>query len=84
MTRDEFNEKYKDYLEENHYGLALTNEEAINYLDEKFQTFTKRPDFKFMQIKSKFNWFCFYAEGITSEEQLEVEEKLKEIHTQKV
>lgn len=80
MTTPEFNEKYKDFLEEGHYGLALIDEEAIAYLDEKFQDFIKRPDFKYSQIKSKWNYYCFYADGITSEEQMEVEDKLKEIH----
>lgn len=80
MKTDQFNEKYKDFLEEGHYGLALIDEEAIAYLDEKFQEFTKRPDFKYSQIKSKWNYFCFYADGITAEEQIEVENKLKEIH----
>jgi len=80
MTTNEFNEKYKDFLGERHYGLDLGKEEAIAYLDEKFQEFTKRPDFKYYQIKSKFNWFCFYADGITAEEQQEVEGKLKEIY----
>jgi hypothetical protein len=80
MTTEQFDEKYKDFLEEGHYGLALANEEAIAYLDEKFQEFIKRPDFKYSQIKSKFNFFCFYADGITAEEQTEVENKLKEIY----
>lgn len=80
MTTTEFNEKYKDFLEERHYGLDLNNPEAIAYLDEKFQEFIKRPDFKYSQIKCKWNYFCFYANGITAEEQIEVENKLKEIH----
>ena len=83
MTTDQFNEKYKDFLEEGHYGLALIGDEAIAYLDEKFQEFIKRPDFKYSQIKSKFNFFCFYADGITAEEQTEVEDKLKQIYTTK-
>ena len=81
MNCHQFNEKYKDFLEEGHYGLDLDKPEAIAYLDEKFQEFIKRPDFKFSQIKSKFDWFCFYANGITAEEQIEVENKLTEIYT---
>ncbi len=82
MTTQQFNEKYKPFLEEGHYGLDLAKPEAITYLDERFQEFTQRPDFKYAQIKSKFNWFCFYADGITTEERTEVENKLKEIYSQ--
>jgi hypothetical protein len=82
MTTQQFNEKYKAFLEEGHYGLALAKPEAITYLDERFQEFTQRPDFKYAQIKAKFNWFCFYADGITMDERTEVENKLKEIYSQ--
>jgi hypothetical protein len=80
MNTQEFNEKYKAFLEEGHYGLDLDKPEAIAYLDERFQEFTQRPNFKFTQIKAKFNWFCFYADGVTLEERTEVENKLKEIY----
>jgi hypothetical protein len=80
MNSGQFNEKYKDFLEEGHYGLDLDKPEAIAYLDEKFQEFIKRPNFKYFQIKAKFDWFCFYAYGVTVPEILEVEEKLQEIY----
>ena len=32
-----FNEKYKDYLEEGHYGLALEEKSVIKYLDDIFK-----------------------------------------------
>lgn len=80
-TAEAFNEKYKYFLEEGHYGLALSDPRAIQYLDKKFQEFIKRPDFKFSQIKAKFNSFCFYADGITIEEQNEVEKALKDIYS---
>lgn len=79
MTADEFNAKYKDYLEEGHYGLDLHKEEVIAYLDEVFQELIQIPGFKYSQIKSKFNWYCFYAEGVTPEKRVEIELKLKEI-----
>ncbi len=81
MTSEEFNLKYKNYLEDGFYGLALNNEKAIQYLDEKFQEFVKRPDFKYSQIKSKFNSFCFYADGISAEEQYEIEDDLAKIYS---
>lgn len=61
MTIQEFNEKYKEYLEEGHYGLGLDNPKIIDYLDNKFQELIKIPGFKFQQIKAKFNWYRFYA-----------------------
>jgi hypothetical protein len=80
MTAEQFNEKYKDFLEEGHYGLDLHNPEAIKYLDNEFQELIKIPGFKYAQIKSKFNWFCFYADRISLEKKQEIENKLKEIY----
>ena len=61
MTLDDFNEKYKDYLERGHYGLDIDNPKVIEYLDGKFQQFIKVSGFKFTQIIMKFNFVCFYA-----------------------
>ena len=33
MTVNEFNKKYKDYLEEGHYGLDINIPSVVNYLD---------------------------------------------------
>jgi len=77
----EFNEKYKDFLEENYYGCSLDLPEALEYLDVKFQEFVKRPDFKYHQIKSKWNYFCFYAKGLSNEERSEVELELNRIYS---
>lgn len=79
-TSKEFNEKYKDYLNENHYGLALDNSEVIKYLNDEFQELIKIPNFKYYQIKGKFNWFSFYAEGVSLEKRREIETKIKEIY----
>lgn len=81
LTAAQFNQKYKEYLEEGHYGLDLHKIEAIEYLDKEFQEFTKIPNFSYSQIKSKFNWFCFYNKGISREKTQEVEGKLKEIYS---
>lgn len=80
MSSTEFNEKYKDFLEEGHYGLDLEHPEAVEYLDTEFQEFIKIAGFTYSQIKSKFNWFCFYNEGVSAEKTREVESKLKEIY----
>lgn len=62
MTNKEFNEKYKDYLEEGHYGLAINISTVAEYLDSKFQEFIQVPGFKYSQIKLKFNMSRFYCE----------------------
>ena len=54
MTSEEFNEKYKDYLEERHYGLDINIPEIIEYLDDVFQDLIKIPGFKYSQIKIKY------------------------------
>lgn len=59
-TTEEFNKKYKDYLEEGHYGLDIQNEYIIEYLDKQFEDLIKIPGFKYSQIKMKFNSSRFY------------------------
>jgi hypothetical protein len=61
MTVSEFNEKYKEYLEERHYGLAIFTPSIIKYLDEMFQGLIKIPGFKYTQIKEKFGSGRFYT-----------------------
>lgn len=79
MTANEFNDKYKSFLEESHYGLGFDNEEFTNWLDAKFQEFTLKPGFIYSQIKVKFGFGRFYCKGLTNEEVSEVENKLTEI-----
>lgn len=55
MTIEEFDKKYRDYLEDGHYGLDINNLEVIEYLDQIFQDLIKFPEFKYSQIKTKFN-----------------------------
>ena len=61
MTASEFNEKYKEYLEEGHYGLDISTPSIIKYLDEIFQGLIKIPGFKYSQIKEKFSTSRFYT-----------------------
>lgn len=60
MKVNEFNEKYKEYLEEGHYGLDINSPNIIKYLDELFQDLIKIPGFKYSQIKEKFGSSRFY------------------------
>lgn len=62
MTTSDFNEKYSKYLEGNHYGLAISIPKVIEYLDGEFQMeINRNPDFKYQQIKTKFNYICVYT-----------------------
>ena len=61
MTVEEFNIKYKDYLEEGHYGLDIDDPFITNYLDNQFQQLIKINGFKYTQIKLKFNSCRFYT-----------------------
>ena len=79
MTIQEFNEKYKQYLEERHYGLDVGDAEFIQWLDKRFQEFIQKPGFSYSQIKSKFGMGRFYCEGLTREETSEVELKISQL-----
>ena len=79
MTTVEFNEKYKEYLEDRHYGMSIPNEKVITALDKVFeQTLTKIPGFKYSQIKMKFNQARFYS-NLGMETNLMVELLIQEI-----
>lgn len=61
MTVNQFNEKYRDYLEEGHYGLDINIPSVIEYLDTIFDKgLVTIPGFKYSQIKLKFNMARFY------------------------
>jgi hypothetical protein len=76
MTPTEFNEKYKDFLEEGYYGLSISNDQLTEWLDSKFQEFIQLPNFSYLQIKSKFGMGVFYCQGLTTEQIREVEKKI--------
>ncbi len=66
MTTTEFNDKYKDKLEEGHYGLAIGNEAVITYLDGVFgRLVVDGTDFTYSQIKLKFGTARVYLESDT-------------------
>lgn len=80
MTAQEFNVKWGAFLEEGHYGLDLHKPEVIEYLDREFEELSLLPGFKYSQIKSKFHWFCFYAEGVSNDKIFEIENKIKQLY----
>lgn len=62
-TTTEFNEKYKQYLEEGFYGLAIIDEQVIEMLDKEFEKeIAVNPSFKYKQIKTKFGYANVYAD----------------------
>jgi hypothetical protein len=79
MTQEEFNEKYKDYIEKGYYGLAFGDDEFVDWLDIKFQEFIKEPNFNFAQVKSKFGWGRFFCYGLSQDKVREVEERITKI-----
>lgn len=54
MTKEEFNEKYKDYIEEGYPGMELTNKTLIWYIDKAFEDIVKIPNFKLKKITYEF------------------------------
>ena len=67
MTAEDFNEKYKDYIEPRFedQGLMINCPKTIDFLDEIFSTVLVHiPDFKYSQIKLKFNTSRVYMEPV--------------------
>lgn len=61
MTRNEFNEKYKDYLVKGYYGLEFDIPSVTKFLDGIFTDIVWIPAFSYSQIKLKFGMARFYA-----------------------
>jgi uncharacterized membrane protein len=77
MTTEEFNEKYKNYIEDGHYGLDIYNQNVIEYLDNQFQELIKIPNFSYSQIKTKFNSVRFYCENVDLNKIREIETEIE-------
>lgn len=60
-TSKEFNEKYKDYIEEGHYGMDISEPSVLAYVDQIFNDLTQIPGFKYQQIKTKFGLARVYT-----------------------
>lgn len=61
MNKQDFNKKYSSYIEEGFIGLEFENNRVIRFLDDVFTDLIKIPNFKFSQIKLKFNCARFYS-----------------------
>lgn len=60
MTRQEFNEKYKQWIPEGWSGLDFDVPQVTEYLDQAMQDLIMIPGFELHQIKLKFDWPRFY------------------------
>lgn len=60
-TNKEFNEKYKNYIEEGHYGMDIGEPSVLAYVDQIFNDLTQIPGFKYQQIKTKFGLARVYT-----------------------
>ena len=60
-TTTEFNTKYKDYLEEGHYGMSIEEPSILTYVDQIFNDLIKIPGFQFSQIKTKYGLARVYT-----------------------
>jgi len=78
-TAKEFNEKYGNFLEEGHYGMAIDLPEIVDFLDHIFQDLVKINGFKYIQIKVKFGYARFYTKGISSDMCYMIEGKLNQM-----
>jgi hypothetical protein len=74
MTKEEFNIKYKDFIETRTYlnkygelvtqsfdGLEFDIKEVTLFLDNIFESLSKIPGFTYSQIKLKFGMTRFYS-----------------------
>lgn len=60
-TNQEFNDKYKEYLEEGNYGMDIGEPSVLAYVDQIFNDLTHIPGFKYQQIKTKFGLARVYT-----------------------
>ena len=60
-TNKEFNDKYKEYIEEGHYGMDIEESSVLAYVDEIFNDLIQIPGFKYQQIKTKYGLARVYT-----------------------
>lgn len=60
-TTKEFNEKYKEYIEEGHYGMDINEPSVLTYVDQIFNDLIKIPGFQFSQVKTKYGLARVYT-----------------------
>lgn len=80
LNVSEFNKKWKDHLEQGHYGLAINDLKVIQYLDSEFTKFKETvPNFTYSQIKLKFNTARVYMQPYNLIDIVTMENKINSI-----
>ena len=79
LTLEQFNAKYKNFLEDRFYGLAINNQKVIDYLDAEFEMEITNGDFQYSQIKTKFDSVrCYTNSDKNSKWESHIQELLKD------
>lgn len=60
-TIEEFNNKYKEYIDEGHSGMSINEPSVLAYVDQVFNDLTLIPGFKYQEIKTKFGLARVYT-----------------------
>lgn len=60
-TIEEFNDKYKEYIDEDNYGMDINEPSVLTYVDQVFTDLIQIPGFKYQQIKTKFGLARVYT-----------------------
>lgn len=60
-TSKEFNDKYKEYIDDSHYGMDINEPSVLAYVDHIFGDLVKIPGFKYQQVKTKFGLARVYT-----------------------
>jgi len=80
FTVKDFNKKYSDYIADGFYGLAISDEKVIYYLDKIFEELkTIYPSFICYQIKLKFGQAVVYMDNIPQDKIFEMEKNINEL-----
>ena len=77
MDADDFNQKYKQYIPNDWYGLGFNIPEVTDYLDGVMEDLILIPGFELHQVKLKFNMARFYFETRWKDKSLETELEIK-------
>lgn len=79
MNHIEFNERYKQYLEDGYPGLEIREPSLISYLNYEFNELKKITDFKYRQIKEKYGYYVLYCSGVSKYKVKQIEDNLLKI-----
>lgn len=81
INAKEFNKFWAKHLAVDFAGLSIDEEKIIEFLHDRFLLFkTKFPNFKYEQIKYKFDSIRAYVSGITGEEFMKLYREINEVN----